>query len=130
MSAVGYWPPSRRGYPAPPPSGGNLPLKRPMSAFHALSADTSRRHRGQGAWKAVPDPAETMLQPLPECSSGLGTRSDHEFDLGMKTLVVLKLPQAFADFGPRRRASFRIEISNNGPIGAESLLHHLERFGS
>jgi hypothetical protein len=31
--------------------------------------------------------------------------------------MVLKLPQAFADFGPRGRASCRIEVSDNGPIG-------------
>ena len=44
------------------------------------------------------DPARTRLQPLPGCSSGPGTRSDHELDLGMKNFMVLKLPQAFAYF--------------------------------
>jgi hypothetical protein len=43
-------------------------------------------------------PPETRLQPVPECSAGPGTRPDHELDLGMKNLVVFKLPQAFADF--------------------------------
>jgi hypothetical protein len=43
-------------------------------------------------------PLVSRLQPLPECSSSPATRSEHELDLGMKTLMVLELPQAFADF--------------------------------
>jgi hypothetical protein len=64
--------------------------------FGGLTLSSGRD--GPPARRAGVDPNRTTLQPLPECSSGPGTRSDHELDLGMKTLMVLKLPQAFADF--------------------------------
>lgn len=48
----------------------------------------------------------------------------------MKTLMVLKLPQALPDLQLRGVASLWIEDRDDSPIGAASLLHHVERLGT
>jgi hypothetical protein len=63
---------------------------------------TALSRRADLPWDGLDGPVVTrtghMSQPLPECSSGPGTRSDHELELGMKAALVLKLPQALTDF--------------------------------
>ena len=75
-----------------------------MRAWMTASGSKSRNRQGSLRPPLVTRSGLT-LEPLPECSSGPGTRSDHELNLGMKTLMVLKLPQALADLRPRRLAS-------------------------
>jgi hypothetical protein len=82
------------------------------------------------AARAIKPDRSYVGSPLPLWSNDPGTRTDDELQLGLKTFAVFKLPQALPDFRPRGGASFRTEVSDDGAISTESLLHHLKRFGS
>jgi hypothetical protein len=60
----------------------------------------------------------------------LCTCTYQELKLGRKTAVRLKFLQTFGDHGPRLSLLCLAEVCHHSTIGAESLLHHLQRLGS